>query len=178
MLAAAAGQSPRSSGGGKDGDGRGSKPVTLSALQRYGLEHRVDLLEGPSGSTLGFNTLHCMAVGCSIVRTCWGAQAGSSMYNCSVGGLAGATAIIPWWLAEWLTACLPFRPTLAADTDLLEMRQEVEAALESASGVGGWLVELVGGSRRQQRPGGEQERTDRPHHDAGGWLSFFSYVML
>ena len=115
----------------------------------------MDLLEGPGW--FQHVTLFCW-------RTCWG--------YCRASLVAGRVADrLPFILTH-------SGPARAADTDLLEMRHEVEAALESASGVGGWLMELVGGSRRQQRPEGEQERTDRPHHDAGGWLSFFSYIML
>ena len=42
--------------------------------------------------------------------------------------------------------------------DLDEMEAAVRAALEAVSGVqGGWHVELVGGSRRQQRPGEQRQ---------------------
>ena len=51
------------------------------------------------------------------------------------------------------------------------MQEAVLAALEVASGVGGWRMWLVGGSRRRQRPPGDPPPPAGQHHDAGeaGW---------
>lgn len=55
------------------------------------------------------------------------------------------------------------------------MRQAVEAALAAASGVHqGWALEMVGGSRRQQRPGSTADDS-QPHHDADFMASHPTY---
>lgn len=52
------------------------------------------------------------------------------------------------------------------------MQAAIAAALKSLTGTPGWHIELVGGSRRQQRPadGSGGSVPPKQHHDAGGWL--------
>ena len=64
----------------------------------------------------------------------------------------------------------------AAESDLEEMRAAIATCLMSLTGAPGWHIELVGGSRRQQRPAaadgaGGSRVPPKQHHDAGQAIS-------
>lgn len=69
-----------------------------------------------------------------------------------------------------------FRQPPAAESDLEEMQAAIATCLMSLTGAPGWHIELVGGSRRQQRPAaadgtGGSSVLPKQHHDAGRCMS-------